>query len=943
MADSGMLEVVSKEQYAELQKIDNALESIKKHISEANSAAKWFTMPSQYAGATNGNIQTLNKLNTVRQQSEKIIERQRLAEIRLQKQREAAFDKYERQLTKEQAKLNASQSIYNKVQAKIREVSAEYTNLATKKEIGLTLTDKEAKRYEFLQNRIQRYDKVLKAVDASMGRYQRNVGNYASGFNPLNNAINQLGREAPAFANSMQTGFMAISNNLPALFDALGGIVRQNKELQAQGKPTQSVLRQIGSALFSLQTALSVGVTLLTLYGDELINAFTGGSSVTDTFKKNVAEVNSTYTEQAVILGVVSEAINSNTTSQSDLNKALKIAEQNGISLNAIEEARKGNLELINEEITKQIDLSIKQAKAQALVRLIAEGQVEMAKKSRENAEAQSGFFRSALRGLEAMAKGTIAVNQQITSSELKAIKDLQTANDEYYKMLKELGLEALIDDEKGIKAKELQIDKLRDYEAILYQINQKRLEQEREIAKAIYEENLKYVEAREQASNTIAEYDIKLAEMRKNETIRIAKQEAADLIAEQRRRIKEDERNRVNANAVIASISQELRHKETLAELEYTNELYQINKDSEERILKLRVDYQKAFEEYREKFEGEGLRVLDREKMQEDFWRKQEEEARKQEEALKRLRKATDDYLEGFKRDAFQQFGLDAVYELTRIEENGKTVFENLIAGAESTQEKLAVVFNAITEVAQQFYNSLQQMNEAKFQREYADAERSYKIATQFYGQTEEARAELERQYEEKRREIRRAELRAAKEAAIFNATINTAQGVTAALGQANYALAIIIGALGAAQIAMIASQEIPAYKDGVRGAKGGLALVGDGGRHEIIETPSGNLFRTPATDTLVNLPAGSNVYKSDADFLRNSGVLFNSPKVDWNGGRMPSAKEIGEYVGREIAQMPTSTTVFSRGEFKTWVNKGHGRMQEFKNKVVMKGNIIK
>ncbi|MFS6701115.1 hypothetical protein, partial [Staphylococcus aureus] len=130
---------------------------------------------------------------------------------------------------------------------------------------GISLTSKEEQRYSSLQTRIQNYDKVLKAVDATTGKFSRNVGNYAGNFNPLSNSINQLGREMPAFANSMQTGFMAISNNLPIFFDAMGNVIAQNKELQAQGLPTKSVLSQLASSLFSFQTLLSVGVTLLTV------------------------------------------------------------------------------------------------------------------------------------------------------------------------------------------------------------------------------------------------------------------------------------------------------------------------------------------------------------------------------------------------------------------------------------------------------------------------------------------------------------------------------------------------------------------------------------------------------------------------------------------------------------------------------------------------------
>lgn len=52
------------------------------------------------------------------------------------------------------------------------------------------------------------------------------------------------------------------------------------------------------------------------------------------------------------------------------------------------------------------------------------------------------------------------------------------------------------------------------------------------------------------------------------------------------------------------------------------------------------------------------------------------------------------------------------------------------------------------------------------------------------------------------------------------------------------NFVLAGIAAAMGAAQIAVIASQPIPKYAKGTDSHKGGLAVVGDGGVPETIVT---------------------------------------------------------------------------------------------------------
>ena len=253
-------------------------------------------MPSQYVAVLNNTKKAVDDVTI----SSKKLEQQSIKESNarnsLNKQREQSLA----QLEKEKVKLEAASNMYNKVQSKMNALSNEYKNLATKKELGISLTDKEAKRYDFLQGKIQTYDKTLKAVDGTMGKYQRNVGNYAGAFNPLNNSINQLSREMPAFANSVQTGFMAISNNLPIFFDAMGGIINQNKELQAQGKPTKSVFSQLAGAIFSWGTALSVGVTLLTIYGKDIVEFASNlmkGSKAIDSMKESQKSMNEISTQ----------------------------------------------------------------------------------------------------------------------------------------------------------------------------------------------------------------------------------------------------------------------------------------------------------------------------------------------------------------------------------------------------------------------------------------------------------------------------------------------------------------------------------------------------------------------------------------------------------------------------------------------------------------------
>lgn len=201
---------------------------------------------------------------------------------------------------RERTRLGNTLNVYNNVQQKLVRLQSEYRNLATAKQLGMTLTDREIARMTELERRIQRYDQTLKAVDGSMGIYRRNVGNYASGFNSMNNSVAQLAREAPAFTYSMQTGFMAISNNLPILFDSIRSAREENARLNAEGKKGVPIWKQVASAFFSWNTLLAVGITLLTVYGKEIgiwFKSIFQSVKAVNAMKKAMEDLNAAKTE----------------------------------------------------------------------------------------------------------------------------------------------------------------------------------------------------------------------------------------------------------------------------------------------------------------------------------------------------------------------------------------------------------------------------------------------------------------------------------------------------------------------------------------------------------------------------------------------------------------------------------------------------------------------
>lgn len=122
--------------------------------------------------------------------------------------------------------------------------------------------------------------------------------------NSLNNSINQITRELPAFGISANLGFLAVSNNIPILVDEINKLKLANQDLAAKGKPVQSIFGAITGALFSYQTAISVAITLSTLYGSKLIEMLSkanGAGGAIDTLEKKQEALNKAYESKSVI------------------------------------------------------------------------------------------------------------------------------------------------------------------------------------------------------------------------------------------------------------------------------------------------------------------------------------------------------------------------------------------------------------------------------------------------------------------------------------------------------------------------------------------------------------------------------------------------------------------------------------------------------------------
>lgn len=166
---------------------------------------------------------------------------------------------------------------------------------------------------------IQQADAKIKELDATIGNHQRNVGNYASGWNGLNMSIQQIGRELPSLAVGWSTFFLAISNNLPILADEIKRARIQFEALKKSGQAATPVWKQVVSSIVSWQTALTVGITLLTLYGDKLVKWISS-------LGKAEKAIKDLYTAQRDLYNVTSTGIEQSSKEITKLNSLYKIA-----------------------------------------------------------------------------------------------------------------------------------------------------------------------------------------------------------------------------------------------------------------------------------------------------------------------------------------------------------------------------------------------------------------------------------------------------------------------------------------------------------------------------------------------------------------------------------------------------------------------------------------
>lgn len=789
---------------------------------------------------------------------------------------------------------------------------------------------------------IQTLKNELKSMDAQMGNYQRNVGNYTSHWNGLNMSVQQVARELPSLAVGWNTFFLAISNNLPMVVDELKKARIEYQAMQEAGEKGIPVWKQLTKSIFNWQTALVVGITLLSVYGKDIMNwvssLFKGEKAVLET-------VNATNQFHEAMRKGVSDTVKERTElkllydATQDSTRSMKERKA------AVDELQKrypnylGNIK--DEDILAGKASDSYKALTSALIenaqaRAVEETMVENSKKALE----YENKMRSALVGRNQIQKeidrleaegpkivvqrgggaydenalALVGLRTRLEEAEERMNSYKKTAND--FKRANE-GLAESINinnllaspTDKGKKSAD---EQAKYQEDIAKRLSDTRIsliddeyEKERALAQKKYEENIASIKGNSEEENKLrANYE----EILQNELSAIDKKYLDKIDEEERKRVKDSVKYQLEEKqreyATLAIVASQNMQKEINDELEryrqgiISKEQYEKNKAEITQKYAL-LEAQRAIDLLKEQIEISGLSDEEKFKIKEALAKAEINLSNKVRETKEKNRdKETEDekkywaeleaslqHLENVSNNAVD--GLGTLFSglmsiITKVVRDGKIEIEDLLGSISAISEGLTSIMVGMYDQQIEKIEEQQEKNEEAGEEEKERIEDLVEsgVITKEEGEArkraaDKATADKNKELEKQKAELEQRQAKWQKANSIVQTTIATSQAIMMALAQAGpiagAVLAAVIGAMGAAQVAMIAAQPIPKYAKGTDNHPGGLAIVGDGGRQEVIETDNG-AYITPAVPTLVDIPKRARVIPNLVDYRKMS-----------------------------------------------------------------------
>lgn len=788
---------------------------------------------------------------------------------------------------------------------------------------------------------IQTLKNELKSMDAQMGNYQRNVGNYASHWNGLGMSVQQVARELPSLAVGWNTFFLAISNNLPILADEIKKANAEFKAMRESGMKGIPVWKQLTGAIFNWQTALVIGITLLSVYGKDLVNWISG-------LGRAKKALDSATIAQLALNNATKEGIKNSISETNKLNILYKMA--NDTSRSIIERKQAADeLQAIYPEYFKNLsDEAIMTGRASDAYNMAKNNIIELSKAKVKLSEIDKLSVRAQELSMQAAGKllelrkaekepdyvdpysgeiikaadrvGKLREEYNGITEELRNIYKAQQAIVSTIKVSDIATSEGDLEKQRGLER--LAKEQAKYQEDIAKRLSETRIsliddeyEKERQTAQKKYEENIASTKGNSEEENELRK---NYEQILQDELLAIDKNYLDKKDEEERKRIEsimkyemDRKKNDYAAKSIDNSrdMQRDIREQATLYEQgiitkkEYEKRKAQITQDyaiiETERTMALLqelINVQGISDEERlrlkEALAEEEIKLIEKVRDAHTKARDEENESDKKywediQSSIDKLKNVSDDAVDGLGT----LFG--GITELIlKMVKDGKLGLEDLLASAAAISEGLSTMVIGMYDRQIEKIEERQKKNEEAAEEEkerIEDLVNSGVISTEV-GEArkraaEQTTADKNKELEKQKAEIQQKQAKWDKANSIIQATIATSLAVTKALP--NFVIAAIVSAMGAAQIAMIAAQPIPKYAKGTKDKShpGGLAIVGDGGKREVILTDSG-AYITPSVPTLVDMPKHAEVIPDIVDYkkmaLRSDAMMLDKMRRD-------------------------------------------------------------
>ena len=970
-------EIISQGALDQLELANAQLELAVKNVNNVATAAKGIVI--DFKGA--GNIGELNaamakqaeNINTITEATKKyeaaVDKKQRAIEIaernellgiqkviaereKAAKQAELDAETIRKNAEREEKALAKLNNAYEQLKVQYKKAADEAKRLGA--EFGVT----DARATAAAGSAMKLYNSLL-AVEKSVGQAQRQVGQY----NQAAFAMSQVLREMPAFANSMATGFMAISNNIPILVDEIKVLIEKNKELKAGGAETIPVWKTLMSSITSPVGLITIATTALTFL-----------AAKTDIFKSSADEAAKSAENLADKLREVKDAASIDYSSQitqvESLLEILKTASGEVTRLNAFkelqklypqylqdltaEQALKGEadkfLKIIEEEIGLKIELDEIEKRKNVLLkeRVDLQNQVN---KLQENSYLLGIIPQSNVDERTALEKRIKDIDDQIAES-IKQIKTYKAAVLSF-PTAPEKGKEPKAKKEKA--AKDTTAKSESDLARAKYEREKQQIEQDAQTQKDI-SENIKlelnhrldgymeyqsalfqlsilerdYIVKQEQAK--IAELQSKRKDASKSEQESIDDQiEAAKTriktatektagefigiekkIAEGRLAIIE------SANEKFIDAQKELLTKLTTGELAlYSQEIenLKIALDTKEitrrqynkRLAEVQKKQQIAFLQAEIEFDEKVLANLS---LTAEKRKQFEEKLAKDKEAKLKAEKGISTPRKGGSRITDSVAKLFVPEDMENEEQYLQEFYDRTVELANQAANAIIEAKNRQFEAENARLDEQSRKIEANYTEQSRLIDATVKDETERYNQQQKLLAQTEAQQsaiEDRKREVAKRQAQAQKAASVAAIIQNTAVAIAAALKYTVGAAPIIalIAASGAVQLASALNTPIPAYKEGTTYHKGGKFIAGDGGEKELIIAPNKTPYWSNSISTLYDEAEGTKVIPKSAMQYAMANTTSNvgslSAAYDARNSAI-IAETIGSIVSREF-----------------------------------------